>query len=134
MLKITNKQLLDSARALQALGETKDLPTKGLYRIKRAITVCRPMLQVFQDTANELLTKYSKKDEEGKPVTDKATGNNILEDGNGYVEAMKDIMDEEVELDVSQIKASTLPDKGLPSAAFMADLDWLIEDDFGELA
>lgn len=132
MLKITNNQLVNSQGALKALGEVKDMPTKLLWRIKRVITVCRPVLVDFQETTQGLAQKYGKKDEEGKLVVDPQTGNSPLEDAAAYVAAMKELMEEEVSLDLNKIPASLLPDKGLPPAHLMADLDWVIEDDLGE--
>lgn len=131
MLRIKNKDLVDGIKALTALGDMKDVPTPFMFRVKRVVTVCRAALTIFTEAQQDLLVKYSKKNEKKEPIKDEKD-NFILEDVPEYVKQMKILLDEEIDLDARRIRASILPLRGLPGATLLADLDWLIEDDLNE--
>lgn len=144
-----NSQIAPSLAALQEFSEaTKTGPIRTNFSISRTIKTLRDRLEDLNDAQKKLVTEFSKKDKDGKPVYDTDKDGNV--NPNRIIQAdpvltqdkVQELYDLELEdFKVTPFKLSDLEKMKLKgpdgkervgvelSADALATLDWLIVDD-----
>lgn len=132
-IKITLKELTTSSQAMGVLGSLM-LPAKALFAVKKAVHAYREGFTLWQETAKPLQDKFTKKDENKRPITN-PDGSAPIEDTAGFIEEMNNLLKEKIELDCDPISAKLIfgGDKEIPfTPNHLSDLSWLFIDDMAE--
>lgn len=98
-MKITNRQILGFLNSNIA---SKNLPVKLAYAIAANIEAVKPALEAYNRQRTDLIEKYAKKDEEGKPIAE--NGNYVFDDPEGWSSGISELLEAEAE-----ISATTVP-------------------------
>ncbi len=111
----------------------KPLKGKTAFRVKRVLSVVRPIITDFNETKNDLIKKHGKKDEKGESWS--------VPEGSkkwdAYQKEINEVLDADVEFEIMTLSIDDLesPDeskaKGYEpwiTGALLDALDWLMEE------
>ena len=126
MLKLTNKEIVNSIEALKNLS-TKELDVKTSFKIAKNIKTIDEISNIFIEEKRKLVSKYGIKDEKG----------NLKLDDNGVAEIDKDNLEEwnrsyaellEIEnnIEIEKIKLSDLDVR--VSAQELLAIEYMLEE------
>ena len=126
MLKLTNKEIVNSIEALKNLS-TKELDVKTSFKIAKNIKTIDEISNIFIEEKRKLVSKYGIKDDKG----------NLKLDDNGVAEIDKDNLEEwnrsyaellEIEnnIEVEKIKLSDLDVR--VSAQELLAIEYMLEE------
>lgn len=123
-MKLTNRQVIDSAIALGVLSGVQ-LPVKPSYHISRALRKIKLALTDYDKVRVSLVNKHAKKDADGVPVP--AASVDELESPKEFTAEHDELLDIEAEVDVSTVSIASFGDaKIMPST--LAPLDWMLTE------
>ena len=105
MIKLTNLQIQNivTSGALQTVAK-KPLPIKVSYWITKNIDKLTTEYKYFLDAKKKLIEQYGKRDDKGELVTNKETGEVYLKDVQGFQDALRELLEMEVEVDINPVK------------------------------
>ena len=119
-MKITFRELSDSRPALNDLG-SKPMKGSTAHYVSKAIVAINRALEPFDMTQGKLIEEYDAK----------VVGGQIIfpneEDEAKFIEELRPVRDEEVELEVQKISIKKLGNIQIAPGTFVM-LDWLLED------
>lgn len=126
MLKLTNKEIVNSIEALKNLS-TKELNVKTSFKIAKNIKTIDEISNIFIEEKRKLVSKYGTKDEKG----------NLKLDDNGVAEINKENLSEwnrsyeellqiENNIEIEKIKLSDLDVR--VSAQELLAIEYMIEE------
>ena len=126
MLKLTNKEIVNSIEALKNLS-TKELDVKTSFKIAKNIKTIDEISNIFIEEKRKLVSKYGIKDDKG----------NLKLDDNGVAEIDKDNLEEwnrsyaellEIEnnIEIEKIKLSDLDVR--VSAQKLLAIEYMLEE------
>ena len=104
---MTKQDLLNTFEALTKLGNIAGV--KFSYFVGRNINLLKPEVVKYNDDRKILLESCSEKDENGKLKT-KENGDAILKDTEVWAEKIKELLEEEVNIDLYKININDIPD------------------------
>ena len=97
-MKIKNRELLNFANS--PLGN-KQLPVKLMFAISANAEEATGKIKAYEEARKKLIDKYAKKDENGEPIVEGS--NYVFEDHVKWNEAIQELLDAEVEMDVTTV-------------------------------
>ena len=106
------------------------MPASTGFRISRIIAKVEPEYDTFNEKRQELLKKYCKLDKDGnlKPTKEGGIQFKSEKDGKKFAEEITPVLDEEIKLDVSKVKLSSLSKVSTLSPRDFLVCDWFIEE------
>ncbi len=119
-MKITIRELSDSRPALQDLA-SKPMKGSTAHYVSKAIIVVTRALEPFDMTQAKLIEEHNAKVIGGRVVFEKE------DDEAKFIEDLKPIRDEEIELEVQKISIKKLGNIQIAPGTFVM-LDWLLEE------
>ena len=128
-LTMRYEQVLVAHKALMVLAQM-DLPRDTAMHIRRLVRVVGPPAEDAQEERRKLLRLHAQIDERGQVVADEHDQVQFGSDEkrSAYEEAHRELMELEAELEVVQLRASSLPAEGLRAALLIALDDLLLDD------
>ena len=102
-MKMSNHRILEFVNANLA---NKKFPIKLTYAISVNISAVENAVKAFNDQRMELVEKYAKKGEDGKPISD--NGNYLIENTKEWNEAIKELLEAEADVNISTITIDLL--------------------------
>lgn len=110
--------------------EESPMPASTGFRISRIIAKVEPDYQTFNEKRQELLKTYCKTDKDGNLKPDKNGGIQFKseKDAKKFSEELSPVLDEEINLDVSKVKLSSLSKVNTLSPQDFLVCDWFIEE------
>lgn len=125
--KASNEQLVLAFQRLATIPMNLKLSYDFM---KMADAVMNLKKKIAKEFEAELISKYAKKDEDGKLVVDEAQEGFVLEDKEGFSKAEKTFGDTEVSLDRLKISLKRIDEAGLKlMPAELKALESLLEHD-----
>lgn len=109
---ITIAALFNGLEVLSALSE-KELPLKPAHQLARSLKTLRSEFETADGLRTKLIETYSKRDEEGNPMTsttDDGTQTIQLTDPEEFVAKMQEFVDGEITCELYPIELTSLPD------------------------
>ena len=119
-MKVTIRELSDSRPALRDLG-SKPMKASTAHYVSKAIIAVTRALEPFDMTQEKLIEKYEAKVVGGQIIFPKE------DEEVKFIEELKPVRDEEVELEVQKISIKKLGNIQIAPGTFVM-LDWLLED------
>ncbi len=119
-MKVTIRELSDSRPALQDLA-SKPMKASTAHYVSKAIVAINRVLEPFDMTQSKLIEKYDANVVGGQIIFKEE------DDGDKFVEELRPVRDEEVELKVQKISIKKLGNIQIAPGTFVM-LDWLLED------
>ncbi len=119
-MKVTIRVLSDSRPALRDLA-SKPMKASTAHYVSKAIIAVNRALEPFDLTQNNLIEKYNAEVVGGQIVFSEEG------DEDKFVEELKPVRDEEIELEVQKISIKKLGNIQIAPGTFVM-LDWLLED------
>lgn len=128
MVAVTNKQILDSIAALQALAQVS-VPVPVSFKIAKTIRVLGAAHDDIQSTRRTILEKHARRDAENKIVylPGPITGQVDLADMAAFTSDLEMLNAQVVEFDIKKISLKDLGEAPFPIGHFVA-LAWLIDE------
>ena len=119
-MKVTIRELSNSRPALNDLG-SKPMKASTAHYVSKAIVAINRALEPFDITQNKLIEEYKAKIVGGQII--------FAEEGDEdkFIEELRPVRDEEVELTVQKISIKKLGNIQIAPGTFVM-LDWLLED------
>jgi hypothetical protein len=98
-MKLTNIEIINTVNALAPIGEKK-IPSKISYAIGKNICTLETLYKPYDKERKKLVDTFVKKDENGKPVTEKTDGieKYVYTDEKTYTEELQELFDIENEI------------------------------------
>ena len=107
-MKTTIKQLLDMAQGIAMMRNSgQPIPVKFAWALGINAKRIIPLAQVAEELRQQLIAKYSQKDERGEPVI--IDGNFQMADAAAFAREMAPQVAEEVEIDLHMVDIDHLP-------------------------
>ena len=102
-MKLTNQQILNFVNS----GiQKKNLPIKLAYGISVNLSSIEPALIAYNKQREELIEKYVKKDDDGKPLAE--NGLYLFEDRTGWDKSVTELLEIEAEVNITQVPEKVL--------------------------
>ena len=131
LIKLTSKnmqlkELVNSVKAINTLT-TEKLPITVSYKISLFLNKIQPELKIWEDKRMELIKELGtpKTDEEGKEVAGEFKFDE--EKGKEFSNKINELLDEEVSVEVPDIKIADLGDIKIAPETLVS-LTWLIKE------
>ena len=124
MMKVTNKQLLESVDALRVLNGQK-LPVKISFKVAKNSRAINESLKDYTETLKKLQEEHAEKDEHEKPKVEE--NRFVMKDQEVFNKAYEELLDIENEIPAKPIKLDDLGSIELPPSVLMA-LEWLVQE------
>lgn len=122
MIKITLGKLLESTQALREISNSQ-MPLGAALKWNKNVKEIDEVLKMFNDRRTEVAEDYMEEVEDEHGNTNKRVPEDKMEE---FAKVMQDILDEELELDVKQVKAENLGDISI-SPNNLQVLEWIFE-------
>lgn len=104
MIEITVQEMLDSVSILKEINEKK-MPAKAAYQFARIIRETEKELQNFQETRNNLIERFGKKDETGKLIEDKDGNIEIFQEKREiFKKEFNELMESKIHINCEKIE------------------------------
>lgn len=102
-MKLTNQQILNFVNS----GiQKKYLPIKLAYGISVNLSSIEPALIAYNKQREELIEKYVKKDDDGKPLTE--NGFYVFKDRTGWDKSITELLETKAEVSITQVPERVL--------------------------
>lgn len=111
MAQITNEELLAISEGLNYLSSKE---TKIWFQVLKNRKKIKSKVEEVTELRKEIIEKFAKKDEAGKPETDEK-GNVFIDDVKSLNEALKKLSEENVDVDFDTATVEDLEDTKLES-------------------
>lgn len=102
-MKLSNRKILDFINSDLV---SKKLPIKLAYAISVNVSAVEGAVKAFNNQRTNLIEKYAKKGEDGKPISD--NGNYIIENTKEWNESINELLDAESDVNVTTITLDLL--------------------------
>lgn len=102
-MKLSNRKILDFINSDLV---SKKLPIKLAYAISVNVSAVEGAIKAFNNQRTNLIEKYAKKGEDGKPISD--NGNYIIENTKEWNESINELLDAESDVNVTTITLDLL--------------------------
>ena len=123
-MKLTNRQIVDSIAAIQALNVLK-LPVKASFRIAKTARTIDEVLVDYNETMRKLREEYAEKDEDGKIKVD---GDIIVfHDMDGFMKAREELLGIETEVNIKKVDLDDFGGVEIEPSV-LSSITWLIND------
>lgn len=128
-VKIAKIVVFMESETKQTIAESP-MPASTGFRISRIIAKVEPEYQTFNEKRQELLKAYCKLDKDGNLKPDKKGGIQFKseKDAQKFTDEISPVLDEEIKLDVSKVKLSSLSKVSTLSPRDFLVCDWFIEE------
>lgn len=127
-IKLSNKRILNGVDVLSALTN-KQLPVKVSYAIAKNVAKIEAELKTYNSEREKLLEKYSKKDEEGKSITE--NGNVTIQEDKvqEWDKDIADLLAIENEIDIHKFSINEFNNRDYDiSPAELMTIDYMITE------
>jgi len=111
MAQITNEELLAISEGLNYLSSKE---TKIWFQVLKNKKKIKSKVDEVTELRKEIIEKFAKKDEEGKPSVDEK-GNVFIDDVKSLNEALKKLSEEKIEIEFDTATVEDLEDSKLES-------------------
>lgn len=129
-MKLTHQDVFGAYNALGQLAR-QSLPIQTSLKVRRAVKAIEPEHEPLSETRQEIVQEHAKKDPDtGRPVQE--DGGVALEDPDAFSEAMAELMDGQVEVEVDPIPLEEITDAELSPRALNVLLETRIVESGGE--
>lgn len=127
-MKLTLKQLSDANGTLYEISNMK-LPTALAYKISKVILKVRPEMEIYEEIRNKKVKELGEpvKDADGKDTSQMI----VKKDGENwtkFIEDMKTVESQEIELDIPEIRCDEFPKDVMLTPGQFATMEWLIKE------
>lgn len=102
-MKLSNRKILDFINSDLV---SKKLPIKLAYAISVNVSAVEGAIKAFNNQRTNLIEKYAKKGEDGKPISD--DGKYIIENTKEWNESINELLDAESDVNVTTITLDLL--------------------------
>jgi hypothetical protein len=119
-VKISVNQALQSDQGLKSINSIGRLPVQLSLDIAHNARQINEVKKLYNDNRDDLIKEHGRKDEK--------TGQYIIDDENMEVfnKEMNDLIQQEVDINVREIKASRFPEDFMIEPFALVDLEWMI--------
>ena len=124
-MNITNRQVLQAVDGLNELSEL-ELPVRVAFKITKITRKLQSVIDTYNEVLKKLQEKHVERDEDGKEIVyqDGNVTRLQLRDGPAFEAEYQELLDQESELEITQLKIDELGDIQLKSSTLFK-CDWL---------
>ena len=129
-MNLTNIQIINAMQSIGEMLQLEDLSTKVNYNLNKNLLTFENVLKTYNKCNKELLDKYAIKNEDGSLKIDENTNEIKFAPNNKkeYITKRDELLSFEEQVDVHNIKLSSLPDN-IGKGIKLYNIMFMIEDD-----
>lgn len=102
-VKLKNSEIREMDNALFSIGTKEGIGVIEGFVVAKNRIALKPVIEAVEATKEKLLEEYGKKDDKGNIVTVEGTNNVILRDTRNYHKDYEELMNAEVEVELTTI-------------------------------